>query len=472
MRAGADRSRVQLGSARSTDVQLPDICSFLSGFVRAVSFEVDPKLQRPHRVRSSPLERIDRGLVPMHKLVVLAASTFALALPGLAPPAKAQSVAASAAPKAVTLPFEFVNQHIMLQVRVGESSPLWFILDTGDKFGVIDLELAKRLGLSLGGEVDIKGTSSESASGAFVIGTKYSLVGLANFSQPVVLAMPLQSLTPSLGHAFDGILGADFISQFVVEIDYVARTLQLHERDSFEYTGSGASLPIAFNSGGHPLLEAEIELAPEETFRGKFVLDIGAGKALILNSPFVSAHALPRPNTPSIRAIGSGGVGGRATGRAGRVAALKLGKFTLAGPPTFFSADSAGAHANADELGSIGTAAISRFKLFLDYKRKRILLEPNANFAKAFDQANSGLFVVAEGADFKSFRVREVLEDSPGSAAGLFAGDVIEAVDGRAAAEYTLTELLRSFELPKTCKLDVRRGEQVLALALTPRVLF
>src|ERR1051325_2274429 len=45
----------------------------------------------------------------------------------------------------VTLPFELVNGHVMIQTTVNDSSVLWFILDTGDKYALIDRDRAADL---------------------------------------------------------------------------------------------------------------------------------------------------------------------------------------------------------------------------------------------------------------------------------------------------------------------------------------
>ena len=145
------------------------------------------------------------------------------------------AVAILAAPRAaqvasVALPFELVNRHVMLPVSVNGGAPLSFIFDTGDRVAILDLDRARTLGLTLGREVRIGGVGSSPAAGNMLGGTTFTIPGLPRFSQPVVLALPLARLAPRLGHDLDGILGADFIKEFVVEIDYAARVLRLHDR--------------------------------------------------------------------------------------------------------------------------------------------------------------------------------------------------------------------------------------------------
>ena len=90
---------------------------------------------------------------------------------------------------AVTIPFELVNRHVVIQVRVNNSRPLSFVLDTGDKFAIIDLERAKELGLTLQGELRAGGPGSERPTGAFVRDSTFTIPGLAGFSQPVNIAL-------------------------------------------------------------------------------------------------------------------------------------------------------------------------------------------------------------------------------------------------------------------------------------------
>ena len=49
----------------------------------------------------------------------------------------------------VSIPFELVVRHIVLKVRINNSRPLSFVLDTGDKVAIVDIERAKELGLNL-----------------------------------------------------------------------------------------------------------------------------------------------------------------------------------------------------------------------------------------------------------------------------------------------------------------------------------
>lgn len=369
----------------------------------------------------------------------------------------------------VTIPFESVNRLVVLKVQVNNSRPLSFVLDTGDQYAVINLDLAKELGLTLQGQVGIGGAGSETSVGSFVKDATFTIPGLKGFSQAVTLALPIGALAPRLGQDFDGIIGSEFIKQFVVEIDYQSRKLTLHDKDKFSYTRTGESISIKVEHG-HPVIDAEVTPIGGEPLKGRFVLDIGSSGSVTLYSPFVAERKLLSSNMKTIRARGAG-AGGETTGRVGRVSELTIGKFKISNPIAMFSLDKKGALASTALQGNLGAMILRKFRLFLDYDHNRIIFEPNATFAEPFDRASSGLGIQADGKDYRTFRIADVLDDSPASEAGLKANDVITAIDGTSITHLTLTKLNEMFERPVTYKLTVRRGEQTLRVTLTPRKL-
>lgn len=368
-----------------------------------------------------------------------------------------------------SLSFELVVKHILVNISVGNSRPLPFILDTGDQFSVIDLDRAKQLGLTLQGDIQSGGAGAEVLHGSYVQGSSFTIPGLSGFSQPMTLAFPLKSLEAPLGHEVDGVIGGEFIKEFVVELDYQSHVLRLYDKGTFRYSGHGQSIPIEMNADGHPVVEAEVTPEGGEPLKGKFLLDIGSSASLALYSPFVAAHDLPGPKLKTIRAIGAVGAGGKLQAQIGRVAELKIGEFKLAQPITLFSQDKAGAFARSDTQGNLGEQVLSRFTLFLDYSHGRIIFEPNKDFGQPFGPAFAGAVLEGAGDNYKIFRVKDVLENSPASEVGLQKGDVITAVDGRPASAFSLSEVVEMFERPGTYSLDVQRGDTKLHVSLAPR---
>lgn len=407
----------------------------------------------------------------MHRKSLLAFLVVIISLATAASRTTQTSPKPAATTSPVSIPFELVARHIVLKVKINDSRPLSFVFDTGDKVAIVDAQRAKELGLNLEGQIKVGGAGSDFLNGSFVKESTWTIPGLEGFSQPVTLALPLGRLAGRFGHDFDGIIGSDFIKQFVVEIDYQARMLRLHDKDKFSYTEPGESIPIQLDGQGHPLIDAEVTPLGGAPLKGRFVLDIGSGGALSLHSPFVVEHKLLSAGLKTIRSIGAGGAGGQSVGQIGRASELKIGKFRIASPTVLFSEDQAGAFANKNLAGNIGQRVASKFKLFLDYNHERIIFEPAASFSEPFDRAFSGLALIGEDKDYTTFRITDVLESSPASEVGLRKDDLIIKVDDKPASELTLTKLSEMFELPVAYKLAIRRGDQILQVTLTPRKL-
>jgi hypothetical protein len=390
------------------------------------------------------------------------------ARPQAAAPAPRAAVRPPRAP--VTIPFDLATRHIVVTARINGSRPLSFVLDTGADMALVMSGVAKELGLSTYGTVGVAGAGAGKLTGSLVRDATWSLVGLEGFEQPVALALPLEALSAAMGQDIDGIIGGQFIRQFVLELDYQARAITLHDRDTFTYSGRGDTLPLEF-SQGHPVVRATVTPLGGAPVERPFILDIGSGMALTLHSPFVAEQKLLPSSGPTVRLIGAAGAGGDVRGQVGRVESLQLGSARLPQVLTVFSQDTGGAFANPALAGNIGAQIASRFRLFFDYERSRLILEPSPTFADPFGQASSGLAIRAEGTRYGTFRVHDVLERSPAADAGLQVDDVITAIDGTPAADLTLSRIQELFEKPATYTVTLQRGETTLNVKLTPRKL-
>ena len=384
--------------------------------------------------------------------------------------ALAQGRAQTSAPArdALTIPFEPSIRHILVKATVNHSRPLSFVLDTGASVALVRTDVARELGLQLGAPVKVGGAGPGTQSGYFVSGATWSLVGLEDLALPVNMALPLPELPRALGRPVDGIIGGQFIRQFVVELDYQARLMTLHDPATFTYTGPGESIPIEFVSGSQPTISATVTATGGQPLTGRFLFDVGSGQALILHSPFVTQHQLLRDDSHTIRPIGGAGAGGPPEGRLGRTESLRIGSFTLNRPITMFSKDKAGAFANAALAGNIGAQVAMRFRLFLDYRNRCIIFEPAATYGEPFDRAFSGVALRAYGDDYRTFRVIDVLERSPASAAGIKKDDVIMAIDGVPADQLRLWMINDMFERPNAYTVTILRGNRTLTVNLTP----
>jgi predicted aspartyl protease len=285
---------------------------------------------------------------------------------------------------ALKIPLEIDNNIILIRVRVNGSRPLKFIFDTGASASLINQSTAAELGLKPRGRV--RGTATGGNIHVSLIrGVSLSVQG-AEVSNQMIASMPIP--TPP-GFEFDGIIGFDFINQFVVEIDYRSKTMNLHNPRTYTYSGGGEVIPLILDKGRIPHANAELSLEGRTPVRAELEVDTGADGTFVITSPFVRKHGLLAAVSKTIQGDRRG-AGGEEKVLIGRVKAVQLGRFTIENPPVAFSLDTEGAGASEENDGVIGGEVLRRFKVIIDYSRKRMILEPNEDFNDPYDIEQTG----------------------------------------------------------------------------------
>ena len=181
---------------------------------------------------------------------------------------------------ALRIPLEIDNNLILLRVNVNGSQPLKFIFDTGAAISLISSKRAAELGLKSQGQFDAAATGGR-IQGATIEGVEFRVQG-AKVSKLTVASFPLP--TPP-GFDFDGIIGCDFIKQFVIEIDYLKRIMNLYDPRTYRYVGRGKSLPLILIGQNSPLVDAKILLAGRVPVRAKLEVDNTVNNYMIMWMP-------------------------------------------------------------------------------------------------------------------------------------------------------------------------------------------
>jgi len=364
------------------------------------------------------------------------------------------------------IPFEIYNNHVYLQIQMNGGKSLRFLLDTGAEITVVDQATAEAQKLALLGPVEVTGAAG-STELAWTKIQSFKLPGVSLNNQ-VVGVIALDGLEPLTGRRIDGILGYDFFSRFVVEINYVKLVINLYDPSSYKYDGPGESLPITLE-GSVPYLRTTIVQMGNKPIEGKFNIDTGSSGSLTLNTPFVNSHRLLKFTSKTVP-VPLAGVGGTAEQHIGRIGELRLGRLSIKNPIAGFSQSAQGDFASRNFDGVIGNEVLRRFDTVVDYSRQRLILSPNIYFDAPYEYDMSGAILTAEPPNFPAFAVRRVFSDSPAAEAGLRVGDRIMAIDGQPASRYALGEVRQMFrEDGREYALSVSRGGQVLDIKIKLR---
>jgi len=362
---------------------------------------------------------------------------------------------------ALRIPLEIDNNIIILRVGVNKSKPLRFIFDTGASVSVISPEWAQKLGLKTEGQVRGSATGG-SIVASLIKGVSLSVEG-AVVSNQLIAAISFGAI-PCF--EFDGIIGYDFINQFVVEIDYVNSLMNLYDPKSYAYSGKGEVIPLSLD-GRTPLAAAKIVLEGNAPVVANLEVDTGGDGTFVISSLLVEKQKLVAAIPKTVDGSGVG-AGGEQKLLVGRVQAVQLGGLIIENPTVALSRDTEGSGEGEENDGIIGGEIFRRFKVILDYSRKQMILEPNKSFKEPYEVGMSGINFASDQTDCTALKIDSVRENSAAAEAGLQQGDIITAIDGKPANRFSSTELERVFKQHgRELLLTVQRGRALLAKRIT-----
>jgi hypothetical protein len=250
--------------------------------------------------------------------------------------------------------------------------------------------------------------------------------------------------------------------RFVVDINFEDLTLRFAEPSSWTpLPANGRLVDLSFVGGGIPSVEATID-----GVRGELAIDTGDRSSLTLFSPFVARQRLREKYQRRIGAVTGWGVGGPIPADVTRAGSLSFGGFDIARVITRMPTLKTGVFASDISAGSIGNGVLKRFRATFDYGGKRLFLAPNASFGADDPLDRSGLWLSQHA---RGFEVMSVVAASPAEQIGMKAGDVVTAVDGRAAGDIFLVELrerLKRDPAGSVVRMKLERTGAVVSLTL------
>lgn len=344
-------------------------------------------------------------------------------------------------PGQARLGFEYSGKHLWLRASVNGAPPADFIFDTGASITVIDSAYAASIGLEAEGSLQGQGAG---ATGSAALGSLETLRvegedgdGVQIATVPIAVLSVNDVLEPFFWRRCAGILGFNFINQFVVEIDYDTKTLVLHDPKTFAYAGKGEAIPMKIAA-----TTPTVEMTVDGRWTGEFRVDVGSSATVDLHRPFVRANDIDRKVKKSVTVV-SGGFGGTFTSQITRLQSLRVGSFSWKKPLVSLSGAETGALASQDYAGNIGNRILERFKCVFDYERRVLWLEPGARYGQPDGFTRTGLQLVRLDDEVS---VAQVIEGSPAAKAGMKTGDVVRTIDGRSASQWTRNELETLFE--------------------------
>ncbi|HUQ33286.1 MAG TPA: aspartyl protease family protein [Pyrinomonadaceae bacterium] len=336
-----------------------------------------------------------------------------------------------------TLPFDLIDNRIVINVRLNGQGPFRLIFDSGAG-AVISPEVARSLGLKIENLQTGAGGVGEGRVERGETTVSRIEVGDIRFPAEDFSVISFSDTKYVFGaNRIDGIIGYSIFRHLVVSIDYERKQLTFTEPSGFVYKGNGAIVPIDFDY--HlPLIKGELDGVP-----GIFVIDTGARSSLILYGPFVEQNNLREKYKASFEGVTGWGIGGPVRSHIVRVKTLRLGSVEVQNLIARLSLQKSGALTSANRAALVGPDVLKQFTTIFDYSRRRIIFEKNNQYGKPDSYDRAGMWFGQEG---DRFSVIDVIAGGPAAEAGIRVGDEILAIDGQSVERLDLPTVRLSFK--------------------------
>lgn len=280
----------------------------------------------------------------------------------------------------LTIPFEYLGNLIVVDLKVGNAGNKRFIVDTGASQTIIDKKLASQIGPSTTPQFNI--TSGIKAMTLPHLRLPALKLGSLTVEDTTALISDLSHFKSSLGEEPDGLLGANILNRFLVTINYAEHKIVLADPVDGPFPRDTVSVKMA------PVFGAASVVVPARIDNKEnlnFLIDTGA-----------SFNTLPR-NTLSRLYKGSLMPVGEMMGLDNhkikvasiRLKNIQLGEIDIPAPVFSISLET---HNHLQEglftaprLGILGNPALSKTTLTIDYRNDRILLAQHSQASELAD---------------------------------------------------------------------------------------
>lgn len=324
------------------------------------------------------------------------------------------------------VPFEWHDGHLIIPVRINNTTQVRLAFDTGASATVLfETERTRSLALQPDGKIRVGAADGNPGTPVDVVPDVSLDFGDISIERLTILHVPLAT-SPIFGTAdeayFDGAIGYDLLRRFVTEIDYVRQTIRFSRKPAPERTAPPwQTLPIDI-SARVPYVAVRLRDENSTTDGVKLLVDTGAPSYSYMNPDLIDGMDVPNRNYLTR----GNGFNGPFERRSARMRRFDIGEYGFDDLLVHF--DKTDFKDLGRGVGLIGNGVLANFDVVLDYSQKTLSIRPNARFSAASAADRSGI-------DLEPHTlggiVQSVGEGSGAAEIGLKRGDVITHLDGR-----------------------------------------
>ncbi|MGE3466693.1 MAG: retropepsin-like aspartic protease [Pyrinomonadaceae bacterium] len=270
----------------------------------------------------------------------------------------------------------YENRLIYVKMLINGEFEETFLLDTGASTSAIDLATAMSLGLTISGKDHVEGTAGRIEVQRVTLDGLS--IGTARVKDLKVTTYNLTGLLIPRGQQrVAGILGFDFLRQFVLKIDYIDRKITFESPPVKAASRGSDMLVMPFTlDNGIPRFSAVLDRSINTSFRLDTGASLFASEDVYLNVTediWGKLKSKNRSLVPETHFTGSG-VGGTVRLPVARVGSVAFGKVAIVKPYVIVQ-PRAGYFSRPEAVGFVSNNLLEKFRVVtIDYINQQLII--------------------------------------------------------------------------------------------------
>lgn len=283
------------------------------------------------------------------------------------------AVHAQAAKPAAEVPFEFVHNQIVVQVKIEGKGPFSMLLDTNTDPSAIDTTTAQTLGLSVGSKgAPATGGGTEKN---MVYPTRFTVeLGTITAKDIAAATIDLSQISKRMERPIQGVLGFSFLKDRIVQIDYPNAKVRFFSVSPYPRIELA---PNTVNVIALPFRREDGEVMIDSVFinneKMRAALDTGSSGTFSLTPEAVALLRLD-DQTQDGKAQTSVGYNGEYESKSAVLKSVRIGKYATESVQATLWPPKTG-HDNKRFQVNIGNGFFQDFILTFDFPKKIVVLE-------------------------------------------------------------------------------------------------
>lgn len=274
----------------------------------------------------------------------------------------------------VEVPFEFVHNQIVVQVKIAGKGPFNMLVDTDTDPSAIDSATARELGLVVGSKGAAASGGGTEVNTVFPAKLQSVELGPITARDVPAATIDLTKISQRIERPIQGVLGFSFLKDRIIQIDYQNLKLRLFSESPYpriELTPNTVNV-IAF-----PFRREDGDVVIDSVFinnqKMKATLDTGSSGTFSLTPEAVAILGLEQQANNADTKDGVG-YNGAYQSKTGLLKSVRLGRVSLESVPANFWLPKTG-HDNKKFQINIGNGFFQDFLVTFDFKNKVVVLE-------------------------------------------------------------------------------------------------